>query len=90
MFDVQTIGTCGRCGGPVVVPNLWMSVISPTPSCAQCGAVAAQHGLVMEMQPQAPQIAYEYATGSGTLSVSYYADLVYAAVAPFSWGRDES
>ena len=45
-----TVGTCSLCGGPVQVPGgVWMSVIPPTPTCASCGAVAAQHGPVIPM-----------------------------------------
>ena len=33
-----TIGKCGLCGGPVVVPTVWYGVVPPTPTCKQCGA----------------------------------------------------
>lgn len=45
------IGTCSRCGGPVAVPKHWACILPPTPTCQQCGAVAAAHGPVIPMQP---------------------------------------
>lgn len=52
----RTIGTCGRCGGPVIVPQLWMGVFPPTPQCAHCGAEPhACHGHVLPMKAPAPQ-----------------------------------
>lgn len=47
-----TIGTCSICGGPVQVPEAWGSVLTPTPACLQCGAVAAKdYGPVIPMTP---------------------------------------
>lgn len=34
----QSVGTCGRCGGPVTVPSVWMGLLPPTPTCQKCGA----------------------------------------------------
>jgi len=46
-------GTCGKCGGPVVVPRVWHGVQPPTPQCLNCGAKPKQaHGPVMDMQDQ--------------------------------------
>lgn len=50
-----TIGTCSICGGQVCVPHIWMSVNPPVPQCAQCGAVAANHGPVIPMKPMTVQ-----------------------------------
>jgi len=47
----MNIGTCSECGGAVAIPDLWGGVIPPTPTCTQCGAVAANHGPVMPMRP---------------------------------------
>lgn len=47
-----TVGTCGLCDGPVSVPNVWMSVIPPVPTCENCGATAKpNHGPVLPMNP---------------------------------------
>lgn len=52
MTNMNTIGTCSICAGPVQVPAVWMAVIPPTPQCAQCGAVPANnYGPVIDMQP---------------------------------------
>jgi rRNA maturation protein Nop10 len=41
------VGTCSKCGGPVVVP---LMMIHPTPHCQQCGAIAKNpHGPRIEM-----------------------------------------
>lgn len=45
----MTCGTCSLCGGRVTVPDHWLSVVPPTPTCEQCGAVAAEHGPVIPM-----------------------------------------
>lgn len=50
------IGTCGNCGGPVCVPDLWGGLHPPVPECARCGSIPANpHGPVMPMQP-APRV----------------------------------
>ena len=47
----RTLGTCGRCDGPVTVPSIWMGVYPPTPRCAHCGAEPhACHGPVLPMK----------------------------------------
>ena len=46
----KTIGTCSICGGRVTVPHIWGGAIPPTPTCESCGAMAASHGPVIEMQ----------------------------------------
>lgn len=49
----RAIGTCGTCGGPVTLPDVWMGVCPPTPSCQKCGAVPAQpYGPMIPMQPR--------------------------------------
>lgn len=48
--EMQTVGTCGKCGGPVMVPMFWGGPVPPTPTCGQCGARAASpYGQVMPM-----------------------------------------
>ena len=48
---MQTIGTCGKCGGPVQVPSLWGGSMPPQPKCAHCGAVPAEaYGPVIPMR----------------------------------------
>ena len=37
---MQTIGTCGKCDGPVQVPEFWGGTVPPVPTCAHCGATA--------------------------------------------------
>lgn len=46
----RVVGTCGRCGGPVVEPKTYMSTVKPVPACANCGATAKQsYGPVVTM-----------------------------------------
>jgi hypothetical protein len=47
----RIIGTCSLCGGPVTVPTVWMGVVSPTPTCSDCGATAVP-GPVIPMTPR--------------------------------------
>jgi len=48
------LGTCAICGGPVTVPQAWLSVVPPVPCCDQCGARAKAHyGPAIEMTPVA-------------------------------------
>ena len=37
---MAVIGTCGRCGGPVQVPELWGGTVPPVPACMSCGSTA--------------------------------------------------
>ena len=48
----QTVGTCGNCGGPVVVPIAWWGINPPGPQCKRCGAFAKRDfGPPMPMEP---------------------------------------
>lgn len=56
----QAIGTCSLCGGPVMVPSVWLCVVPPVPTCARCGATAKQaFGKTIEMEPQADAMIAE-------------------------------
>ena len=47
-----TIGTCGNCGGPVQVSELWSGSMPQTPRCAKCGAHEKNsYGPRVEMEP---------------------------------------
>lgn len=49
------VGSCSLCGGPVLVPTVWMSVQPAVPQCYRCGAVRADnHGPVIPMVPSPP------------------------------------
>lgn len=48
---MPTVGTCGNCGGPVQVPELWGGSVPPIPTCAHCGATAKNpYGPTIPMQ----------------------------------------
>ena len=47
----KEVGTCGNCGGRVMLPTIWHSVVPPVPTCSSCGARAKQRGPVIEMEP---------------------------------------
>lgn len=40
----------GTCGSDVVMPEIWWSVIPPTPSCLKCGASARRNLPVIPMK----------------------------------------
>lgn len=51
----RTIGTCSICGGAVTVPQYWLGIHPPTPSCSTCGAMPVlPHGPVIPMRPRQP------------------------------------
>lgn len=60
------VGTCGNCGGPVNVPDLWGGVIPPKPTCGNCGAVAANYGPVIQMQPN-PCTPFRFVKDTSTM-----------------------
>lgn len=52
-MSYRTVGTCGNCGGAVCVPEIWMGIFPPTPTCSSCGAVPENaHGPKMAMRPR--------------------------------------
>lgn len=57
----RTIGTCGRCSGPVTVPSIWMGVYPPTPRCSSCGATPLHpHGPRLPMQPSSEPVPFNH------------------------------
>lgn len=34
----KILGSCSQCGGDVTVPESYMSVVPPVPTCKSCGA----------------------------------------------------
>jgi len=46
----RVIGVCGLCGGSVCIPEVWMGVFPPAPTCSSCHAVAKASGPVVEME----------------------------------------
>ena len=61
MSGKRTVGTCGRCGGPVTVPLVFHSISPPTPSCDACGARPKQaHGPVMDMDRRVSRTAVPF------------------------------
>lgn len=59
------VGTCSICGGQVCVPSVWGGIIPPIPTCAQCGAQAAQHGPVIAMRPRPQYTQQQWTTTAG-------------------------
>lgn len=51
LLEAEVIGTCGKCGGPVVTPKVFYSVAAPVPVCQKCGATKRQpFGPVIDME----------------------------------------
>lgn len=49
----KIIGTCGNCGGPVTLPDTWMGIYPPSPSCDYCGSIPVNpYGKVIPMNPK--------------------------------------
>ncbi len=46
------IGKCSICGGQVTVPESWLGIFPPTPTCRSCGAEAENRGPVIPMRPK--------------------------------------
>jgi len=47
----KTIGRCSICGGAVTMPDIWMGINPPVPTCESCGATAKPRGPVIDMEP---------------------------------------
>ena len=50
----RVIGTCGKCGGKVTVPDAWYGMFPPEPTCAQCGRRKKCTLPVIEMEEHSP------------------------------------
>ena len=51
-MSVKIIGQCSCCGGKVTVPESWLCIYPPVPTCQSCGATPKQkYGPVIEMEP---------------------------------------
>ncbi len=47
------IGTCSRCHGPVVTPDVWQGTHPPPRNCRDCGAQGKEnYGPIIEMVPR--------------------------------------
>ena len=56
-MNYRRIGSCSLCGGDVVTPEGWMSILPPKPTCRKCGATAKPSGPVIPMEaPVRPTI----------------------------------
>lgn len=65
--NTTTVGTCSLCGGAVTVPTIVGSVVPPTPTCSQCGAVPKEpHGPTIPMQPRRATAVTAIADANGT------------------------
>jgi len=53
---MSVIGACSLCGGSVVMPDHWLSVRPPVPSCERCHAVRASVLPVIPMRPREPAV----------------------------------
>jgi hypothetical protein len=48
----KTIGTCGNCGGRVSIPEAWLGITPPIPTCESCHTEVDQpHGPALKMKP---------------------------------------
>ena len=50
-MNKQVIGRCSICGGNVTIPNVWLGVIPPKPSCESCGAIKRDNLPIIDMDP---------------------------------------
>lgn len=46
----RVVGTCSECFGPVTLPEAWMGVNPPVPTCKSCHATAKPQGPVIPME----------------------------------------
>lgn len=46
----KVVGTCGACGGSVVVPTVWMGTQPPIPQCNRCHKLVKAQGPVLPMR----------------------------------------
>lgn len=50
-INETVVGRCSNCGGEVVEPVVFHSVVRPAPTCNRCGATAATQGPTIPMNP---------------------------------------
>ena len=50
-INERVVGRCSICGGEVVIPTVFWSVVQPIPTCKSCGAVMRNQGPVIPMVP---------------------------------------
>lgn len=50
-MNERVVGTCGACGGRVMVPTVWHGVVPPVPRCKSCKS-EVQEGPVLPMKPR--------------------------------------
>lgn len=48
----RILGECSICGGDVTVPDIFWSVVPPTPTCEKCGAIPRGFRRVIPMVPR--------------------------------------
>jgi hypothetical protein len=76
----RTVGTCSICGGRVSVPDHWMGIYPPIPTCDSCGAhMKEPHGPVVEMEPREPKPRTSF-SGEGSVAIR-----AWRLGAPRSW-----
>lgn len=65
-YNEQIVGTCGNCGGPVVMPTIWHSILKPPRICKNCGVHATEdYGPVLPMEkPKYTPLNYKITTDS--------------------------
>ena len=51
----RIVGVCGNCGGNVTVPDAWLGINPPVPTCHSCGSTARNTAPVLPMNPR-PEI----------------------------------
>lgn len=61
-YNVKIIGQCSICGGNVVVPVVWWSVVPPQPYCVNCGATKRDDRPVIPMVPNPRRNIWTYNT----------------------------
>lgn len=51
---MKVLGSCSRCGGQVVIPDIWHGIYPPRPTCVNCGATKKEPVIEMDKQPYRP------------------------------------
>lgn len=67
--NYRVVGKCGLCGGRVTVPDFWLSVVPPVPSCERCGAAVDDTAFLPTLPmrpkgcPQCGHLGLHFCTG---------------------------